>query len=447
MRSRSNDFLLGTVVLAFVTLFVATVIFFTPVYRAKTRPVRIEFEHDRGVAPIKVGSPVLLSGALQIGKVTNVTTQTRDLTTPSGRERHLIIVVDTEIDDALDLFEDCQITTDQPPVGGGGVVVILTIGRSPRPLVAGKIVTGLPPQSFAAAIGGLSRALLGPGGLVEKLDQQLDATADGSVMNRLVASLDDVNGITSELRMQLSASEQQTLMGKLLTIGENVNALTASLRDQMRSDDQAALLAKVHVALDHLAAALQEVNGMIGENRPALAAITSNVSEVTSTLSGSVAPALAAEFRRDDPQSLLGKLHASMDGVRKSTADLAEMTDASRILLVGNRPALQRTIDNLKSTSDRLRVGVSELLLAPWRLVQPPESQLQRLDIFEAARYFAEAAANLDDSAERMEAILAASKDGKPIASEADLREIQGSLKAAFDRFQQAETFLWDKMK
>ncbi len=447
MKSRGNDFLLGTVVLAFVALFVATVIFFTPAYRARTRAVQIEFEHDRGVSPIKVGSPVLLSGALQVGKVTGVTTKTRDVTTPDGRERHLIIVVDTEIDEALDLFEDCQITTDQPPVGGGGVVVILTIGRSPRPLLAGKVVAGLPPQSFAAAIGGLSRALLGPGGLVEKLDQQLDATADGSVMNRLVASLTDVNGITTELRAQLSAAEQKTLMGKLLTIGDNISTLTGALRDQMRSDDQTALLAKVHVALDRLTGALQEVNALVSENRPALSTITTDVADVTSTLSGTVAPALAAEFRRDDPQSLLGKLHESMDGVRRSMSDVATMTETGRVLLVGNRPALQRTIENLKSTSDRLRVGVSELLLAPWRLVQPPESQLQRLDVFEAARYFAEAAAHLDDSAQRMEAILTASHDGRPIAGEADIREIQNSLQAAFDRFQQAENFLWDKMK
>jgi ABC-type transporter Mla subunit MlaD len=446
MRSRRQDFVLGVVVLVFLGLFVGTVLFVYPSLGGKTRPITVRFRHDEGVAPLKPGSPVMLSGALQVGKVSDVTMQRDTVKTAAGPQEQLLIVVTAEIEADLQLYTNCQITTDQPPVGGSGVLVILNVGTPPK-LASGPI-DGLPPQSFAAAIGTLSRRMLGPNGLIDKLDQMLNADVEGSLVAKIGRSLDDVNAMTSELRLQLNPHEQMTLMNKVHAIIDDLNNTTAALRAQTTVDDQTTLLAKVHAVLDRLESGLAEVNAMLQENRPVLRSTMTSVESMTHQLDDEVLAAFKAELNREDPTSLIGKIHVSMDRLNASLENVVTMTDTGRKLVVLNQPALQRTVDNLKDVSDQLKTGIQEILLAPWRLFKPPAGEIKRLDVFEAARRFAEAASMLDDAAARLEAIRAAtSADAQTTTSAEEIRSIESSLRSAFERFQTAEEYLWEKMK
>lgn len=446
MKSRRQDFVLGIVVLVFVGLFVGTVLFVYPALRGETRQITVRFRHDEGVAPLKPGSPVMLSGALEVGKVTTVGKQRDTIETAAGPQEHLLIVVDAEIEADLDLYANCQITTDQPPVGGGGVVVILSVGTPPA--LAPDQIDGLPPQSLAAAIGTLNRRMLGPNGLMDKLEQMLDADVEGSLAAKVGKSLDDVNAMTRELRVQLDPREQMTLMSKVHGIIDNLNTTTAALRMQSAVEDQTTLLAKVHIVLDQLESGLAEVNEMLQENRPAIHSTLTSVESMTRQMDEELLVAFKAELDRDDPASLVGKIHVGMDRLNTSLENVVTMTDTGRKLVVLNRPALQRTIDNLKDVSDQLKVGVQEIVLAPWRLIKPPAGEIKKLDVFEAARRFAEAATMLDDAAARLEAIHAATPpDAQATGSAEEIRTIQDSLRSAFDRFQAAEEYLWEQMK
>lgn len=446
MKSRNQDFALGIVVLAFLALFVGTILFITPRWTGPTKSYTVDFAHDRGVAPLKPESPVLLAGAIQVGKVVEVGPFSK-APQRAGEPRQLLIRVRIAVDDELDLYDDCEITTDQPPVGGGGVVVITSTGKSGRPQPLSQPIRGLPPQSFAAAIGNLSRALLGPGGIVEKVDRAVDAESPGSLMQKLLATLDDVNRITASLKTELSTHEQQTLLAKLHGILDNVVLTTQRLSQQVDAQDGAAVLAKVHTALDHLTTALREIQGLVGENRPVVLETLGHVQSMTRAMDESLTPVFQREFARDDPDSLLNQVHRSFETLNRSLNDVAAITGDTRVLLASNRPAVQRVVDNMKETSDKLRVGVQELLLAPWRLFSPPASELKRLDVFEAARQFAEAASHLDDACLRLEAIVKASSEGGPSASREEIRQVQQGLQAAFERFRNAESYLWEKMK
>jgi ABC-type transporter Mla subunit MlaD len=447
MKSRRQDFALGVVVLAFLGLFVGTVLFVYPSLGAKTRPITVRFRHDEGVAPLKPGSPVMLSGALQVGKVTDVRKQRATIETPAGPQEQLLIVVEAQIEADLELYSDCQITTDQPPVGGGGVLVILNVGTSTAPAATGPL-EGLPPQSLAAAVGTLSRRLFGPNGLVDKLEQMLDVSAEGSLTQKIARSLDDVNAMTRDLRLQLNPDEQRTLMSKLHAILDNLNSTTATLRTQLAVEDDTTLAAKIHIVLDQLENGLAEANAMLQENRPAIRDTLTTIESMTRQMDEELLASFRAELNRDDPASLLGKIHVGMDRLNLSLENVVTMTDTGRKLVVLNRPALQRTVDNVKEISDQMRVGVQEILLAPWRLLRPPPGEIKRLDVFEAARRFAEAATMLDDAAARLEAVVAAGPaDGQLVGSRDDIQTIQDSLRSAFERFQTAEEFLWDQMK
>jgi len=445
MKTR-QDVVLGLVVMGFLGLLVGTILFIYPRLGGEMRTVEIQFDHEQGVAPLKPGSPVLLGG-MQVGKVESVTRTTVPDEVRKGATR-LVVVVYAEVEAGLVLHDDCQITTDQPPVGGGGVVAILSVGSPERPTVQRGPIRGLPAQSLQYAIGGLSRSLLGPGGLIEKLDQAVDARVDGSLMNRLVASLADINAITAQLRDQLDPHEQKTLMSKIHAVVDDLAGTTAALREQTSDQDAAALLAKVHAALDELQAGLHEANELLRENRPALRSTLDSVEHAARTVDEQIVTPLAAELKRDDPAALLGKLHASMDELRRSAENVFTITDSGRQLMVLNRPALQRVIENLKETSDQMRVGVQEILLAPWRLFAPPVADQKRLEVFEAARRFAEAATYLDDAAARLGAVAAAGPEGRAILeSQEEVRALQQTLRSAFERFEKAEAYFFERLK
>ena len=446
MRSRRQDFVLGLVVLAFLALFVGTILFVYPSLAGDTRTITVRFRHDEGMAPLKPGSPVMLSGALQVGKVTDVRIQQETVDNGAGPQEQLLIAVDAEVETALKLYADCQITTDQPPVGGGGLLVILNVGTPPE--LATSPIDGLPPQSLTAAIGALSRRILGPNGLVDKLEQMLDMNVEGSLAAKVSKSLDDVNAMTHELQIQLNPHEQAALMSKIHGIIDNLNNTTASLLRQSSVDDETTLLAKVHLVLDRLESGLAEVNAMLAENRPMIHSAVSSVESVTRQVDEDLLAAFKAELNRDDPDSLMGKMHVGMDRLNVSLDNGVTMTDTGRKLVILNRPALQRTIDNIKTASDQLKTGVQEVLLAPWRLFKPPADEIKKLDVFEAARRFAEAATMLDDAAARLEAIQAATRADTPATGSTDeIETIRASLQSAFERFQVAEQYLWEKIE
>jgi ABC-type transporter Mla subunit MlaD len=448
MKTKQQDFILGLVILGVIAVFVGTFLFVYPHYGGPTKKITVRFKHEEGVAPLKEGSPVSLGGAMQVGKVTALR---RDLVRndkPGLPPSQLLIVVEARIDEDLPLYRDCEISTDQPPVGGGGTLVILSIGSSDKGLVGETVIDGLPPQSLAAAISGLSRRLLAPDGLVDNLTHSLDERHEGSLMNKLTVSMTDINAMTADLRIQLSAREQKTLMSKLQIVFDNFAEMTSELREQVKADNAAGLIAKVHVALDVLGRALAEANDTLHENRPGLRNTVASVERMARTLDEDIINKLRADFDRENPKSLLGKLHHGMDQLDVSLDNITAVTDSTRNFVVVNRPALDRMVENLKAMTDQMRTAVQELVLQPWRLLQPPGSELKRLDVFEAARNFASAAAMLDDATARLEAIVkAAPTDGRLTQSDEEIREIQAGLKKAFERYRVAENYLFEKLK
>jgi len=449
MKARQQNFVLGIVVIAFLALFLGTILFIYPALQYGMRPIVVHFRHEQGVAPLKPGSPVLLSGALEVGQVTDVRPENVMVRSEQGVREQLMIVVEAEIEDELELFEGCRITTNEPAVGGSGFVVILNVGTPGRPLDPTRPIEGLPPESLSATISNLSRRLLAPGGMVDQLEEMVDKDAEGSLMNKVVASLEDVNAMTRALRNEMKPHEQATLMRKIHGIMDDLNATTAALREQASTTDQTSALVKVHAALDRLGEGLSEVTAMLRENRPTIRNTLANVERVSRAVDEDMLAALRTELKRDDPSSLLGKLHTGMDHLNASLANVEVVSQEGRKLVVLNRPTVERTIANIKELSEQAKLTIQSIYLAPWRLLNPPGlAEKRQTGVFEAARTFAEAATYLDDAAARLEAAVAASADGEPLLeSDKEIQAIQESLKAAFERFERAEQFLWEKMK
>jgi hypothetical protein len=312
---------------------------------------------------------------------------------------------------------------------------------------AGTPIQGLRPQSLAATIGTLSQRLFAPEGLVDKVERLVDPSVEGSLVQKILASMADINAVTGELRTQLSAAEQQSVMAKLHAIIDDVGVLTASLREQLSRSRSATLVDKVHVVLDRIADGLAEVNALVRDNREPLTRTVAHVEGVSRQLDEQMVARLMAELNRDDPTSMLGKLHVSMDRVNQSLDDVRTVAATGRQIALLSRPAIERTIANAKDMSEQLRAASGEILLAPWKLLyRPSPRETQEMTIFEAARTFAEAAVYLDDAAARLEAALAASPSGQPPDGATEIAQVRDALRQAFERFRKAEDFLYTKM-
>jgi len=447
MKTRQQDFALGLTAIVFLVLFVATIVFLASAYRGATQTIVVHFRQEAGLAPIKPGSPVLLSGAIDVGQVTKVEPREITVESPRGPQRRAVIVVEAEIDRAIRLYGNCEITTDMPLVGGSGTLVIANIGTPDVPLTD-RPIEGLPPQGLAA-FSAVSRRLTAEGGLVDRLDRMLDPEADGSLLNKVMQSLADVNAVTGELRTQLSVAEQRTLLGKIHRILDDLSATSTALREQMRADNAAGVLAKVNAGLDVLHHDLSELRTLLAENRPVLHSTLTRIEHTARVVDDELIAGLRAEFDPRSSTSLLGKLHVAMDRVNASLADIQAMSDAGQRVLVLNRPQIEAILGNLKEMSAELTQASKELRLNPSKLIWgPPEPQKGKLDIFMAARDFAQAATLLDDAAARLQAILQVRPAGTPLAdTDQEVHEIYESLRGAFERFQRAEAFFWDQMK
>ncbi len=445
MRKRRNVFALGMTAIVVFGLFIFTVLFLNPIADRPTYRVVVEFRHSEGLAPIRAGSPVLLSGAVQIGTVDSVRPEEILVAIPgsTSKVKDLFIIVNAQIDTGITLYADAQITTDQPAVGGVASMVVLDVGTKGAPLTDATRIKGLAPQSLAATIGALSRRLLGPGGMVDKLDTLIDPNTEGSAAFRVLKSLADVNDMTARLRVQFDAAESHSILNRVNSVASDLAAISAALREELAGTRSGNLLAKVHQSLDALSAALVELNDLLRDNRAPVASVMTNVEELARVLNSQLGALLRAELNRDDPTSMLGKLHLSMDRVNESLGDVTAATDAARRTVEFSRPALERTLVNVKEMSNQLRLASEEIRLSPWRLMyRPTPSETGRITVFEAARTFAEAATFLDDAAARLEAAASAGA-----GSDAELAEVRKSVREAFDRFKLAEEYLWEKLK
>jgi hypothetical protein len=173
-----------------------------------------------------------------------------------------------------------------------------------------------------------------------------------------------------------------------------------------------------------------------------------NVAELTTEMKVSLTALAREQLDPDNAQSLMGKIHAAMDRLNSALADVQTATAAGKRTLVTNQPALDRTIENAKAMSEQLRLASEEIRSAPWRLLyRPTPAEQDKLGVFEAARTFAEAATYLDDATARLEAVLAGGAVGQAQVDEQELAAVLASVRSAFQRFEKAETYLWEKMR
>jgi hypothetical protein len=447
MKTQRQDLVLGLVAIALLGLFLATVLFLAQRVGGVRRPIVVHFRHEDGLSPLKAGSQVLLSGAIEVGVVKEVEVRELEVGPAGAPRRQTVVIARAEIDESLPLYGDCEITTDMPLIGGSGTMVIVNVGTPGVPLPADHL-WGQPPQGLAA-FAALSRRLTAEGGIIDRLDRMLDPDADGSLLNKVMLSLMDINAITGELRTQLTAAERESLLRKVHLIMDDLNATTAAIRQQTDAAHAGALLARFNAVLDVAHGSLAEVLGMLEEGRPLVQETLVSVEHAARVIDQEMVANVRGELDPTDPGSLLSELHTAMARVNGSLAEIQALSATGNRMLVLSRPQIERVLANLREVSEELTLASKDIRLNPSKLLWPPKDrEASKLDVFAAARDFAQAATYLDEAAARLQAVMDVAPEGEMRATaDPEVRAILDSLQGAFERFERAEAFFWEQMK
>ncbi|HTW95550.1 MAG TPA: MlaD family protein [Tepidisphaeraceae bacterium] len=184
-------------------------------------------------------------------------------------------------------------------------------------------------------------------------------------------------------------------------------------------------------------AALDSIHNMLGPSGGDFHAMMSNLRQITDTARQN-APALFAHA-----DALLLKATATMDDLKETAANAKDVTGVLRGVVLRNQTRLDAIVIGLKRTSDNLEAASVEIRNAPWRLLyHPSPGEMGNLNLYDAARQFAEGANDVDDAASALRDCLR-DKNADPKI----VQKLYDNLQDRFQHFQQVEDDLWNRVK
>ncbi len=443
MAAQQNTFKVGLTLIAFLTLFVAVLVFIAGGVRTGGEQFVVRFPSEEMTARLKKGGEVVCGGQT-VGTIRAV--DLRDAPGPDGTPR-LYVYVTADVSAKVALQEGCEIVPGEPLLGEVSRLVIRNRGGG-RPVDPSKPVEGQKAASFSTSLA-LLQDQLDPrkkDSLVAMIRGQLDVNNAASLLAKIHKSLDDLNEVTRNVSLQLNPGQRNVLMAKLHAVLDNINSATGALRDQTDPQRGEAAMAKIHAALDSLNKALATVTATLEESRAPVRDTLAHVRNTARILAEEIAPRVSAQVDVENAAGLLAEVHVAMDRLNRSFADINRITGTGRDVIVSNKDAIGKIVANLLDTSELIKAGIRDVTLHPWRLFKEPSPQeQQQRNIVDTARMFSNAATQLDNATLRLKAVMDA--DGATPGDAEELIRIRDALQRSLEQFGQAEQALWKQLE
>ncbi len=385
-RKKRNDLMAGMFILMSMVALAAVLVLLQRWDRLFQEPsvYYVQFENVSG---IRVNSEVMVKGQPR-GRVSAI--DPRWVEDAETGVHDLVYLVALELHLEYPLRQDARVVITMPMLGPDGNVSIEKLGTGP-------IAANTEAEPIMGYSGDMMQNMLAGLGIGDEQREQISQTI-GNVAT-LSASLKD----------------QGPQIARVL---ENVEATTGELRSKMPS-----VLDSVQEAVDKLKSASDQMDGMLTENREDVRKAISNVQQVTATVQEDVSVALASA------KSALAKLDSA-------TGDVQAM-------IAANRLSITSTLTNIRLTSEQLKAATAEIHRAPWRLLhRPDERQSDTLNVYDATRNYANAAAELRSTLATLESLAAIQQSGVEVNSEL-MGELQAKVRDSLKRYDEAEEALW----
>ncbi len=190
--------------------------------------------------------------------------------------------------------------------------------------------------------------------------------------------------------------------------------------------------------------ALANVRDISGDSSTDIRGTFANLNAATGSIKDKVPPILdKVDAMATKITTAIDSATVALEDVKASLVNIKDITGSARSILARNRGKIETLIGSLKLTGDNLKAASAEIRRSPWRLLyQPSTNEQSNLNIYDAARQFADGASDLNDAAISLRDVL---KDSS--ADPAAVQKRLDQLDATFGEFQTVEQKLWTSVK
>jgi ABC-type transporter Mla subunit MlaD len=190
--------------------------------------------------------------------------------------------------------------------------------------------------------------------------------------------------------------------------------------------------------------ALDAIHDFLGPASGDFHETVANVKDITGGLKKSIPPITQkANELLTRLNEAVAKARLSLNDVATTISNTRDITASVRDVVLSNHGKFNEIIASLKKTGDNLEQTSVELRHSPWRLLyKPSPDEMANLNLYDAARQFADGADELSDAANSLRDALK-EKDADP----ARVQKLYDDLSDKFSQFQQVEQDLWKKVQ
>ena len=190
--------------------------------------------------------------------------------------------------------------------------------------------------------------------------------------------------------------------------------------------------------------ALDAIHDFLGPASGDFHQTVANVKDITGGLKTSIPPVMQkANELLTRMNDAVAKVRSTLNDIAVTVSNTKDITASVRDVVLSNHGKFNEIISSLKKTGDNLEQTSIEVRHSPWRLLyKPSPDEMANLNLYDAARQFAEGADELSDAASSLRDAL---KDKE--ADPAKVQKLYDDLSDKFAQFQQVEQQLWKKVQ
>ncbi|UCD75779.1 MAG: hypothetical protein JSV91_02455 [Phycisphaerales bacterium] len=405
-----------SITLILVLVIIVTLTDFWRSFFYRTRDYIVTFDVASGVKNLKPGSDVWVGG-VTVGEVTSIEPRV------SEGEAFEFIDVGFTVDQRITLWVDAKVFVGSPLLGSDAWLDIPDVGDP---------MSGLPVEGrlVGSRSAGMLTTLLGPAN-AKKTEEVVSRTEE-----------------FSKLLERMPTEYDQRVVPILDNAGETVGGIreiVADFRDErwprwsVAVDDvmtwAADATGRLDAVLDDGHDLMAEAKAVVEENRPQVKSLIDNAQASSENLRTASDRVNAEILEKVD-----ALLDTGREGLESTTAVIQTLQQDYEEWAVD----IGDTLANLNLAGQQLKLTSVELRRSPWKLMYRPQpDELEHELLYEAARSFAVAAADLKAASASAQRIL--DKHGDRLAEDREaFQRLQGNLLDSLNRYEQAQQELFD---
>ncbi len=245
-------------------------------------------------------------------------------------------------------------------------------------------------------------------------------------------------------------SGMTTLLASLSTAGPDIQEMIKTVKTETLPKINVAAgkagdtLTSIRAAAEHGTSMADQVSSLVGDTKPDFRGTVSNLNAITTAGKAKIPGIL------DHSDGLIVKAAATIDNAKQAVEDLKatlanakDITANARNLLTGNRGKFDNIIASFKATADNLKGATAEIRRSPWRvLYHPGAGEMDNLELYDAARQFADGANNVNDAALALRDAMQ-----NPNVDHDQVQKLMNNLDTSFANFNAVEQKLWKSVK